>query len=113
MVTKRSGGKANITDMAALLDHADSDGLLRDSGGGDSHEQQWVAVCFQENTRFQKSSRRCTSIRRVQLWSSARRSQWLGGWCAASLGSRCVEVTQRTVLPAEEESQRETASDTP
>ena len=28
--------KANISDMAALLDHADSDGLLRDSGAGDS-----------------------------------------------------------------------------
>ena len=28
-------------------------------------------------------------------------------------GSRCVEVTQRAVLAAEEESQRETASDTP
>ena len=27
--------------------------------------------------------------------------------------SRCVEVTQRAVLPAEEELQRETASDTP
>ena len=27
--------------------------------------------------------------------------------------SRCVEVTQRAVLPAEEESQREKASDTP
>ena len=27
--------------------------------------------------------------------------------------SRCVEGTQRAVLPAEEESQRETASDTP
>ena len=27
--------------------------------------------------------------------------------------SRCVEVTQRSVLSAEEESQRETASDTP
>ena len=41
--------------MAALLDHADSDGLLRD------HAQQWVAVCFPKNTRFQKSRRRCTS----------------------------------------------------
>ena len=37
--------------MAAQLDHADSDGLLRDSGVGDSQTtQQWVAVCFQENT---------------------------------------------------------------
>ena len=36
MVTMRSAGKANISDMAALLDHADSDGLLRDSGAGDS-----------------------------------------------------------------------------
>ena len=29
MVTMRSAGNANISDMAALLDHADSDGLLR------------------------------------------------------------------------------------
>ena len=36
MVTMWSVGKANISDMAALLDHADSDGLLRDSGAGDS-----------------------------------------------------------------------------
>ena len=29
MVTMRSAGNANISGMAALLDHADSDGLLR------------------------------------------------------------------------------------
>ena len=27
MVTMRSAGKANISDMADLVDHADSDGL--------------------------------------------------------------------------------------
>ena len=36
MGTMRSAGKANKSDMAALLEHADSDGLLRDSGAGDS-----------------------------------------------------------------------------
>ena len=39
--TRQSAGdvyKANISDMAALLDHEDSDGLLRDSGAGDSGE---------------------------------------------------------------------------
>ena len=41
--------------MAALLDHADSDGLLRD------HAQQWVAV----------SRRRCTS--RADLETASRR----------------------------------------
>ena len=34
MVTVRSAGKANISDTAALLDHADSDGLKRDTGAG-------------------------------------------------------------------------------
>ena len=51
-------------------------------------------------------------VRRVFLRSSARRSLWLGVCCAASLGIRSEEVTQRAVLPAEEESQRETARDT-
>ena len=51
----RRAGEANVSDMAAQLDHADSDGLLRDRA------QEWVAVCFQVNTRFQKSRRRCTS----------------------------------------------------
>ena len=51
MVTVRSAGNANISDMAALLDHVDSDGLLR---------------AFQENTRFQKSRRRCTSSAALQ-----------------------------------------------
>ena len=71
MVAMRSAGKANICDMSALLDHADSDGLLRGSGALDSQtmHSNGVAVCFQENIRFQKSRRRCTSIRRVQLWS--------------------------------------------
>ena len=36
MVIMWSAGKANISDMAAPLDHADSDGLLRDSGADDS-----------------------------------------------------------------------------
>ena len=37
--------KANISDMAALLDHADSDGLLRDSGAGDSQENSNGLQC--------------------------------------------------------------------
>ena len=36
MVTMRSAGKANVSDMAGRLDHADSEGLLRDSGAWDS-----------------------------------------------------------------------------
>ena len=97
--------------MAALLDHADSDGLLRD------HAQQWVAVCFQENTRFQKSRRRCTSS--ADLESTGDRhggTRWLESdldrHASSWTTSRCVEVTQRTVLPAEGESQRGTACDT-
>ena len=35
-VCRRRAGKANISDMAALLDHANSDGLLRDSCAWDS-----------------------------------------------------------------------------
>ena len=45
MVTMRSAGKANISDMAALLDHADSDGLLRDSGAGDSQTMHSNGCC--------------------------------------------------------------------
>ena len=36
MVTMRFAGKANISDMSALLDHADSGGSLRDSLAGSS-----------------------------------------------------------------------------
>ena len=100
--------------MATLLDHADSDGMLRDNGAGDpDHAQQWVAVCFQENINLQKSRRRCTSMRRVQLWSSARRCLWLCVWCAASLGKSLCGGDAASSTPAEEDSQRETASDTP
>ena len=65
----RRAGKGNISDMAALLDQTDGDGLLRDSGAGDSQTMysNGLLCAFQENTRFQKSRRRCTSIRRVQL----------------------------------------------
>ena len=81
--------------MAALLDHADSDGLLRDSGAGDfpDHAQQWVTVCFQKNIRFQKSTRRCMSIHRVQLWTSAGKS--LCGGDAASSTPRGGGVAAR------------------
>ena len=44
MVTVRSAGDANISDVAALLDHADSDGLLRDSGAGDSQTMHSTCV---------------------------------------------------------------------
>ena len=37
--------------MAALLDHADGDGLL------ETMHSKWVAVCFQKNTRFQKEQK--------------------------------------------------------
>ena len=81
--------------MAALLDHADSDGLLRDSGAG--------------------IPRPCTAMGCCVLSGEVQRGVAYGLACGAPLrwGSRCVEVTQRAVLPAEEESQRETASDTP
>ena len=50
---------ANISDMAALLDHADSDGLLR---------------AFRKNRRIQKSRRRCTSsAARSQRETASRR----------------------------------------
>ena len=52
MVTMRSAGKANISDMAALLDPARQWCWVFPD-----HAQQWVAVCFQENIRFQKSRR--------------------------------------------------------
>ena len=44
----------------------------------------WTAHrdCFQENTLFQKSSGRCTSTRRVQLWNhrmTASRRRWTSG----------------------------------
>ena len=41
----RRAGKANISDMAALLDHADSDGLLRDSGAGDPRPCTTMGCC--------------------------------------------------------------------
>ena len=84
--------KAKISDMAAPLDHADSDGLLRDSGAGDSQtmHSNGLLCAFRRTHVF---SRAVGDIRRVQLWSSARRSLWLGGWCAASLGkSLCGDV---------------------
>ena len=42
----RSAGDVNNANMAALLDHADSDGLLRDSGAGDSQTMHstWVST---------------------------------------------------------------------
>ena len=42
-----------------------------------------------------------------EVWPMARRVGAPLRW-----GSRCVEMTQRAVLPAEERAQRETASDT-
>ena len=74
---------ANISNMAALLDHADSDGLL--------------------HIRFQKSRRRCTSS--AALESTGDR--------VTAAPDGMSQTTQRAVLPAEEESQRERASDTP
>ena len=49
--------------MAALLDHADSDGLLRDSGLGFPDHAQHVGQHVDGRTarRFQKSRRKCTS----------------------------------------------------
>ena len=40
MVTMRSAGNANISDMAALLDHADSDGFYVLSGKHTFSEEQ-------------------------------------------------------------------------
>ena len=50
----------------------------------------------------------------VEYSSGVQRGLAYGWACDALLcwGSRCLEVTQRAVLRAEEESQRETASDT-
>ena len=107
MVTMRSAGKANISDMAALLDHADSDGW-----GFPDHAQQWVAVCFQENIRFQKSRKRCTSSAALessgdrvtaapdgmsQTWSDKLRAerQSLCGGDAANCSSRGGGVAAR------------------
>ena len=114
MVTMRSAGKANISDMAALLDHADSDGLLQDSGSGDSQ----TIRTFRRTYVFRRGG---GDVRRVQLWNhreiASRRHlmAWvrLGATSFELDDSRCVEVTQRAVLTAEEESHSETASDTP
>ena len=84
MVTMRSAGNANIFDMAAPLDHADSDGLQR---------------AFRRTHIFRKAG---GDVRRVLR---------LGATSFELDDSRCVEVTQRAVLPAEEELQRETASE--
>ena len=101
--------------MAALLDHADSDGLLRDSGAWDSQTMHsiWLLCAFRRTHVFRRAGgdvRRCvgcsSGVQRgvAFLWACGAAIRW---------GSRCVEVTQRAVLNAEEESQRETASDTP
>ena len=37
----RRSGESNISDMAAQLDHADSDGLLRDNGAEDSRTMEF------------------------------------------------------------------------
>ena len=88
--------------MAALLDHADSDGLLRDSGAGDSHTMYSNGLlCAFRRNKFSEEQEEMY----VETSSAAGAPlRWR---------SRCVEVTQRAVFPAEEESQRETANDTP
>ena len=94
---------ANISDMAALLDHVDRDGLLR---------------ALRRTYVFWRAGR---DVCRVQLWNhcetASRRHPmaWvrLGATSFELDDSRCVYGTHRAVLTAEEESQRETASDTP
>ena len=101
--------------MTALLDHADSDGLLRDSGAGDSQTMysNGLLYAFRRTHVFRRA--RGDVRRYVECSSGVQGGVAYGLACGAPLSwrSRCVEVTQRAVLSAEEESQRETASDTP
>ena len=88
LVTMRSAGDANISDMAALLDHADSDGLPR---------------AFRRTYVFRRAG---GDVRRVQLWNQRETASRRHPMARARLGatsfelddSRCVEVTQRAVL---------------
>ena len=104
----RRAGEANVSDMAALLDHADSDGLLRDQHRNGllcavtlSQEQKEMHVECRSgvNGRPRHGGAR---------WLESDLERQASSWTT----SRCVEVTQRAVLPAEEESQRGTACDT-
>ena len=97
--------------MAALLDHADSDWLLRHH----ALAQQRIAVCLQENIRFQKSRSRCSSRAELestgdrvpaapdglsQTWSDklrAGRQSLCGGEAASSRNA------EQRVTPSEEE----------
>ena len=84
MVTMRSAGKANISDMSALLDHADSDGMLRNSGAGDSQTMHntWVSTWLGEQlvvTAFRRTHvfrRAGGDARRVQLWNHRETASW-------------------------------------
>ena len=58
MVTMRSAGNANISDMAAQLDHADSGGLLR---------------AFMRTYLFRRTG---GDVRRVQLWNQRETVSW-------------------------------------
>ena len=100
----RRAGKANASDMAAQLDHADSDGLLRDrpctamgccvlSGKHTFSEEQkemHVECSSGVNGRPRHGGTR---------WLESDLERQASSWTT----SRCVEVTQRAVLPAEEE----------
>ena len=59
---------ARHLDMAALLDHADSDGLLRDSGAGDSQTMH-VGQHVGEQLVVTAFGRAGGDARRVQLWN--------------------------------------------
>ena len=101
----RRAGKANVSDMAALLDHA----------------QQWVSVCLQESIRFQKSRSRCTSSADLestgdrataapdglsQTWGDklrAGRQSLCGGEAASSTPRGGGVATRNSVTPPGEE----------
>ena len=70
--------------MAALLDHADSDGLLRDSGAwGFPDMYSNLLLCYFRRTHvFRRGDVVDTSNAALEF---SERSLWFGGWCASSL----------------------------
>ena len=109
----RRAGEANVSDMSALLDHADSDGLLRDRPCA----ALGCCVLSEEHTFSEEQKEMYVECRSGvngrprhggTRWLESDLERQASSWTTC----RCVEVKQRGSTPAEEESQRGTACDT-
>ena len=95
----RRAGKANVSDMAAQLDHADSDGLLRD------RPCTAMLLCAFRSTHVLRRAE--GDVRRVHIWVNGRPRHGGTRWVESDLErqawswttSRCVEVKQRGSSP--------------